>query len=207
VVVRWLPFLLVVGCSYGAPPAADTDTDVVGDDVTGGDSDTAVPWTGETDLSSFTSDTFPVVDDPIGPTALDGAWAGTFELDEVLPLSNKEPHCAGTVTMTIDGRAPRHVVAEFACPTWDPNLPETLLYHPYGPVSGIGFATLDPADLSGFVLQAALGATYMATLDANRVKVQVADDHLVGTFDDVKGIGTLKSGRKLTFDLARAAAP
>ena len=47
--------------------------------------------------------------------------------------------------MTIDGRAPRHVVADLDCPTWTQNVPDNLLYKPYGPLTGIGFATLDAA--------------------------------------------------------------
>jgi hypothetical protein len=195
--------LIVTGCGYGAPPAVDTDTDtdVAVDDTEPPDSDTAVPWTGDTDLASFTRDTFPVTDDPIGATALDGTWTGTFDLTEFVPITGGRPHCAGTVQLVIDGNAPRHVVATFAGEPWDPNLG---IGRPYGLLTGIGYATLDPGDLTKFVLQAALGATNMATFDANRVRVSVTDDHLVTDYDDVTGIGVIKAGHQLTFDLVRA---
>jgi hypothetical protein len=149
-----------------------------------------------------------IFDSDIGATALDGTWTGSFVFVDVWPdlLVKEDPRCEGTVELVIDGTADRHVMAEMRCDTWDPNfklgaLPAALA-GPYGDLEGIGFATLDPADLTEFRLDVSIVATNMSPF-TRKVRIRAVDDTLVMDFDSVS-VGT---GQRVSFTATRASNP
>lgn len=198
--MRWFAAsALLVGACHSVSPAA-SDTDGVTEDTRelGSDTDTGITWrdTG----SALPDETDSVLDAPIGPTALDGTWVGTFTYTEVGPIG-KDPQCIGDVTLTIDGNGPRHVSGHWLCTHWDPN---TSLGLGYAKLDGYTFATLDPNDLTRFPLDGAFGARNMQLWEFQRRPMLVVDDTLTLDIDQVTGIGALRAGHKLTASLTRS---
>ncbi|MCB9666338.1 MAG: hypothetical protein H6732_19665 [Alphaproteobacteria bacterium] len=195
------PVLIAAGCAGAADGPADDTTDD-GTDDTGGPArrdDTAIDWSrapGQGDRGEDVSRT----DAPIGPTALDGRWTGTFTLTEVIPFGIVNPVCAGTASLVVDGKAARHVIAELACPTWDP---KNTLGAPYGPIVGVGFGTLDPAAPVPFRLDLGLGAKNKETVNAEGAVARLDGDLLTVRYDDVFGIGQLKAGHRVVMEVRR----
>ena len=198
--MRWMASwaLLIGACQH--EPTTDTGTpgDTVDTREVGSDTDTGITWkdTG----SAVPHETDSVLDAPIGPTALDGTWTGTFTYTEVGPIG-KDPQCIGDVTLTIHGDAPRHVSGEWICTHWDPNTPLGL---GYAKLNCYTFATLDPTDLTRFPLDGAFGARNMQLWELQRRPMLVVDDTLTLDIDLVTGIGALRAGHKLTATLTRA---
>jgi len=144
--------------------------------------------------------TLSVTDDPIGPTALDGVWLGDLDFTEVF-TPGADPHVLGTVTLLISGDAERHVIFRAEARGWDPQVP---IGRPYGPLTGIGFATLDPADLTSFRLDLTFGAPQKAIYSKNAVRVRLIDDALTMSLDDVVGVGAFQFGHRITWTATRA---
>jgi hypothetical protein len=203
-------FLLLLAC--GGPAATDPGDTTPTDDTTADTVDTREPVVRDT-FGTFdtdvTRDTWTPIDAPIGATSLDGDWAGTFDLVEEVALVGDRPACAGTVSFTIDGDAARHVISTWECPLWDPNIDllPGALDAPYGAVSGVGFGTLDPADLAPFRMNIALIASAMTPLDLHRVTVKQEGETLVIAYDDITGIGPVRQGHKLDAVLSRVVVP
>lgn len=188
--------LLAPACVPTSPSAQDDEADTV-DTREVEPADTGITWqdTGEAAVDETDS----VLDAPIGVTALDGTWVGTFSFTEVGPLG-KDPVCLGDVTMTIRGDAPRHVSAEWLCTQWDPN---TTIGPGYAKLTGYTFATLDPADLTRFPLDGAFGARNMTLWEFEKRPMVLDGDALTLTIDQVSGIGALRAGHKLSATLTR----
>ncbi|HMV67405.1 MAG TPA: hypothetical protein PKA64_11190 [Myxococcota bacterium] len=199
--------LLLAACS-GEPdeaPAAQPPRLVGGEAETSDPrDDTRVPDEEDTDRA-VTEDTWTYLDPAIGRTALDGVWTGTFELTEVV-IATENPKCAGVATFTIDGDGPRHVIAQFSCTTWDPNislLPGGL-GRDYGELFGVGFASLTASDLSKFRMDLAMAADAMITFNAEGVLVKDEGGALVIDWEDVVGVLGIRTGHKLSASLTRA---
>lgn len=199
---------LLIGCGALRAPDPVDDTDAPGVDTIEArpprdEGDTAWPPfdTGRLDDPGTT------LDANIGTTALDGVWAGTFSISETMPFIARDPACIGEVSFVIDGTATRHVQATFTCTNWDPNA--TLLGFDvgYGDLFGVGFATLDPANLDRFRMDISLGAPRMLPADFLGGLVRVVDDTLTMHIDTVVGIGGLSTGHIVDATLTRAVLP
>lgn len=193
-----ISMLLAGACTTSTPGTNDTDGAV----DTRQDSDpseTGITW--RDTASTLPDETASVLDTPIGPTALDGTWTGTFTYLEVGPIG-KDPLCPGEVTMHISGDAPRHVSAQWTCTHWEQN---TSIGLGYARLDGYTFATLDPADLSRFRLDGAFGARNMQTWEFDSRPMLVDGDTLTLDLDAIVGVGALRSGHKLTASLTREA--
>lgn len=210
-----LPLLLLPLACSGAPPDSGPDTDDAPAETDSpaetdaSPSDTFDPPDfGDEDASGDDTfaDRFPV-DADIGPTSLDGTWTGEFTYIDLVPLSPRNPKCIGTVELTISGSADRHVVGVMRCETWDPNfslgsLPASIA-GPYGPLDGLLFATLDPADLTQFRTETSIVATNMSPF-TNRLVFRLSDEGaLVLDYDRV----TVGIGQRISSTLTRAGAP
>lgn len=200
--------LLFSACTTGStePPPEQPPRLIGGEaEVEDPRDDTREPDVEDSDVPSSGEDTWTYVDVPIGRTAIDGHWTGTFELTEVV-IATENPKCAGVVDLTIDGNGPRHVVATFSCARWDPNislLPGGL-GREYGELFGVGFATLDPDDLSKFRLDVAMAADAMITFDAESILVKDADGVFTVDWEYVVGVLGIRTGHKLSASISRA---
>lgn len=192
---------LVAACSLGTSSTGDDTADDDDPSVDTADSvgpqDTSIVW--DSGEGVFVGDTFELGDDPIDPTSLDGTWTGSFELIEVTPLGTN-PKCAGEITLTIDPTAFRHVTARASCDTWDPQSP---VGPRYGTLTGIGYGTLDPSNLSVFRMDMGWGARNKQLWDALDFRVRDVEGALVVDVDDVFGIGALRAGHRLTWEVNR----
>lgn len=197
--------LLIAGCQRepGGDTPVDSDPSVVRDSAAA-DSEAWDTGLGEWALI----DTFTRLDDPIGPTSLDGTWNGTFTFEVAMPPLANNPTCVqGRTTVTISGEAPRHVIAEFDCGQWRPNAPDNALFDPLGPLRGVGFATLNPSRLDRFELDLVLGAGGMTAIDESGIVARVNGELLTIEHDGIRSIGPLRSGFNLTLTAERGAAP
>lgn len=187
--------LVLLACAKDPPEGGDD-----GDDTSLGEDtqvvETAVPWPTDAGGDPPLIDTFPLTDDPIGPTAIDGVYEGTFTL-RVWTGVPPEAICRGTLTATVDGDADRHVIADFECPTWTrgPSLGPA-----YGPLVGVGFATLDPDDLASFRMDLTFTARSLDRTNLENLRVTVADGGLTASREDTVGFGDFKVGPGLTLD-------
>lgn len=199
--------LWLAACSTGSTEApAEQPPRLVGGVVEEEDprDDTREPVEEDTDGGGLAEDTWTYLDAPIGPTALDGVWAGAFELTEVV-IATENPKCFGTMTLTIDGRGPRHVIAEFSCTDWNPNislLPGGL-GREYGELFGVGFGTLNPADLSKFRIDVAMAADAMITFIADDIQVKEEAGTLIIDWEYVLGVLGIRTGHKLSATLSK----
>lgn len=209
--MRFLSLLLAAGCASGDDAATDTDTTpgADSDDRVEDTDDNSLIW--ETGLSTDTASDY-VRDPKLGVTPVDGTWTGTFLYKEFPTLGATEPTCAGTVSFTIRGDAPMHVFGSSVCTTWDPNfdirgLPASV-DGPYGEMTGVFTAELDPADYSKFRTTVDFSAANMKPFTKSAVLVTVADDTLTINYDDVKSVPVFgKVGFQLTVTATRTPAP
>lgn len=203
--MRFAPLLLLAACArIVVPDPVDTDdTDVVLDD-TAPPPDTLAVWDTQGD-PGVQGDTFRVTDRPIGPTPQDGVWGGFFDLREVTPFG-ANPRCRdGWMSLTVDGTAERHVVARLDCDVWQPQA--GALTGEYGPLTGIGFATMDPADTSRITLDFSMSAQRMARVDFTEVIRFGAGDTVDISIDTVVGIFNFQQGHRFNATLAKGALP
>ncbi|MCB9681195.1 MAG: hypothetical protein H6733_06950 [Alphaproteobacteria bacterium] len=195
--MRWAFLLVAAACATDPTTKdADTDSDGVADtDVTAETGETGGLWDVDTDDPVVPAAPFKATDDPIAPTALDGTWRGTFTFVEVA-LLGRNPRCEGTIVLTVDPTAPRHVVADLACSDWNPN-GGGIASRPYRDLFGIAYATLDPANLTPLSLDISVGAPNMSTYSAQGIAVEVDGDTMGFTYEDIERIGPIAFGFKL----------
>lgn len=207
--MRSIPLLLLAIACSGTdpePPADDTDTDLPLEDTADTDSQFDERWDTSIDVDPG-ADTFQQGDAPIGRTALDGPWHGTFSFTQVLALA-RDPRCQGTVEFEIDGGAARHVRADLYCPTWNPRPPSVVAqFSTWGPLEGLGLATLNPTALDRFELDLSLRADHMAPVELPDLEVVVSGDEMSASFTEINGIGAISFGVRFNMDLVRGPAP
>lgn len=140
------------------------------------DTDTDVTWaTGLIDTDTGDDD---MTDDAIGATPLDGTWTGTFWIRQfrVTPLNN--PRCIdGTIEITVDGNAERHLIGTLSCSTWDPNTAGAVLVDPrYGEATGALFGTLDPQDFTKAVVDITVSEAIMGSAGFLAIEAPIEGD-------------------------------
>lgn len=208
--MRFVCILLVAACSSGKTTTDDTDVASDDSDDRPVDTDTNdTVW--ETGANVDTATEY-VRDPKLGPTPVDGTWVGTFLYKEYPELGATTPTCAGTLSFTISGDAPMHVFGTAVCTTWDPNfdirgLPASV-DGPYGEMTGLFTAELDPADYTKFRTTIDFSAPNMAPFAKAAVLVTVDGDTLTIDFHDVKTVPIFgKIGNELTATATRTPAP
>lgn len=143
-------------------------------------------------------------DAPIGQTGLDGTWSGPLSFMEAF-VPGADPVCeGGSVTMVIDGNAERHVVVRATCSDWTTQVP---IGPRYGAMTAIGFATLDPTDLTSFRFDITFAAPNMATYSRSNQRARVTEAGIEVSWDDIGGIGQLQFGHAVSWTATREVAP